>query len=553
MSKKDKFILTVMGLSIILLLWILPNGHDLWYHLYRIGAMAVELEKSPWNIPIRILSDTFNGYGYGAALYYGDIFLYIPAVLVVCGMNIVMAYKIFSVMMWLGCFGISYYTGKILGGKKENCLLLAYMYTFSASFILNVFVRSAVGEALAMIFLPLVFGSYFCLLYKEQTKYKFVVLLALSMTAIALSHMISLMWTAVILIIWSLMEWKRVFNRRKWIEIIKAALLMTCLSASFLFPMLEQMIYQKVQTAGNHDHEKSVFMEYGIEWIDYFISYDMRRVLMSLSETGENIGTWRPGTIGLFAILLVSCIVFFKITLSKKTCIILIISLTGLISLAIDPVMNLAKEVIAFTQFSWRILPFLTVGMVSVAWKASWDNEKVKWILCTGTFSIAMMILIPRYYYQIFQEEKREYYYNSNAADFMYLPENAKKAAYSERGEIIIVENEGVEFDWERRNGEIWIEIVENPYNNTRLEFPLYHYKGYVGVQKDGKHLIPTASENGLVCLDIEDYRGEMTIRYEETLCQKVSDIISLVTSLGLGISVMKRKIIYFLRANSQK
>ena len=47
----------------LVLLFVLPLGHDLWFHIYRIGAMGIELEKSPWQLPIRMLSDSFNGYG----------------------------------------------------------------------------------------------------------------------------------------------------------------------------------------------------------------------------------------------------------------------------------------------------------------------------------------------------------------------------------------------------------------------------------------------------------------------------------------------------------
>ena len=69
----------VLAAASVLLLFVLPLGHDLWYHIYRIGTMAEELGKNPWQLPIRMLSESYNGYGYGAALYYGDLFLYIPS------------------------------------------------------------------------------------------------------------------------------------------------------------------------------------------------------------------------------------------------------------------------------------------------------------------------------------------------------------------------------------------------------------------------------------------------------------------------------------------
>ena len=69
MLKEKKFekiwSLGTLIIASLILLAILPLGHDLWYHIYRIGAMAVELEINPGQLPIRMLSDSFNGYGYG--------------------------------------------------------------------------------------------------------------------------------------------------------------------------------------------------------------------------------------------------------------------------------------------------------------------------------------------------------------------------------------------------------------------------------------------------------------------------------------------------------
>lgn len=559
MKQERNYVFGTIFIGAVLLLCILPLGHDLWFHLYRIGSMGAELKKSPLNLPIRMLADTYNGYGYGAALYYGDTFLYFPAMLAALGMDVVWVYKLFTVTMWLGAFGVAYYTAKIMGAKKEYCMLYAYIYTFSSCFILNLCIRSAVGETLAMVFLPLVFGSFYCILYREKYIKKYWILLAVSMTAIAVSHMISLLWCGIILCIWALIEWKRVFMGKKWMEIIKAALFMAGLSASFLFPMFEQMLYQKVQTASNNDYQKTEFMKYGIEWMDYFISYDVKKILVSLFGFDWDIETWHPGTIGMSAVLLVFCILLFQIKLSVRTKIIGVCSLTGLLVLGIPSIMNIAKEYLSFMQFPWRILPFLTVGLTAAAWKSAEraDSKKVNWILYIGTFIIAATIIVPRYGYQIFlqwndyemiREENPELYdkyqfrYDANVADCMYLPERVWGGLYERRGETVTASQE-IDFVWERKEDKIYVDILSNPYEEVFLEFPLYIYKGYAGVTQEGVELIPKRSEDGLVCLDIADYEGRIVVSYKGTLCQKVSDMITLIALAGFVIiSCRKRK-----------
>ena len=558
MKRERNYVFITMLIGVVLLLYILPLGHDLWYHLYRIGAMGAELKKSPLNLPIRMLADTYNGYGYGAALYYGDTFLYFPAILAAAGMDVVLVYKLFTAAMWLGAFGIAYYTGKMLEAKKEYCMLYAYLYTFSSCFILNLCIRSAVGETLAMVFLPLVFGSFYCILYRKEPLTKYWILLALSMAAVAVSHMISLLWCGIILCIWALVEWKRVFTGKKWVEIIKAAIFMIGLSASFLFPMFEQMLYQKVQTASNNDYQKQEFMKYGIEWMDYFISYDVKKILVSLFGIDWDIETWHPGAIGLFAVLLVFCIVFFKIKLSVRTKIIGVCSLTGLLILGMPPIMNIAKEYLSFMQFSWRILPFITVGLTAVALRSAEkaESKKVDWTLYIGTFIIAATIIVPRYGYQILlqwndyemiREESPELYdkyqfrYDANAADSMYLPEHVYGGTYEERGETVTADQE-LDFIWERNGDEIYVDIIFNPYEEVWIEFPLYIYKGYAGVTEEGEELIPKRSKDGLVCINVADYEGRIVVSYKGTLCQKVSDMITLITLAGFVIISCRKK-----------
>ena len=136
----------VMFLCCVLFMMVLPLGQDLHFHLYRVGAMAEELERTSFVVPIRILSASYNNYGYGAPLFYGDLLLYIPAVLVTLGMDAVTAYKLLMVGIFLLAFAA------------------AVLYVFSPYFLLVLCVRMAIGEACACIFLPFVFCAFYDML-----------------------------------------------------------------------------------------------------------------------------------------------------------------------------------------------------------------------------------------------------------------------------------------------------------------------------------------------------------------------------------------------------
>lgn len=562
---KKPLVLGTLILTSFILLLILPLGHDLWYHIYRIGAMAVELENNPWQLPIRMLSDSYNGYGYGAALYYGDLFLYIPAVLVCFGMNEVLAYKVFTVFILWATFGVAYYSFRLLKREKETALLFAVFYTFSSCGVLNLCVRSAIGESLAFLFLPLAVSSFGNIMYGEKENKNWL-LLGAAMAAIAMSHMLTLALITVVLCGWCILEIKKVFSDKRLWEIIKAACFMVGLSAGFLFPMFEQMLFQEVQTPGNNDYQKKAFLDYSVEWMDYLIPYEVKKVLVSLFDLSWDIEYWHPGTIGLFFILMLIATVILKPVWNKKQLGVATGSAAALLLLGIMPVMNAAKEFMSFMQFPWRVLPLITLGLsFSGIWilensQCQEDKKnRVKWCMMVGSLLIAVWAIGPRYAYQLYvqrdnyayiQENNPDFYhkyliqYDKNAGDALYLPKGVSLSLYLDRGEIIIANKDEILYEWQREDGEIRIQVYENPCTDGVLELPLYMYKGYAARNELGENLNVIKSENGLVSVELDDSVGEIRVWYQGTLVQRISDIITFLTILSFlcGYKIIRKK-----------
>lgn len=547
-------IIGILILASFILLLVLPLGHDLWYHIYRIGTMAAELEKNPWQLPIRMLSDSYNGYGYGAALYYGDLFLYIPTILVCLGMDEVIAYKIFTVLILWGTFGVAYYSARMMKKEAEICLFFAVFYTFSSCGLLNLCIRSAIGESLAFLFLPLVVSSFWNILYGEKENKNWI-LLALAMASIAMSHMLTLVLITVILCVWCILEIKKVFAEKKIVEIIKAACFMVGLSASFLFPMFEQMLFQKVQTPGNNDYQKMAFLDYAIEWMDYFIPYEVKKILVTLFSLSWDIEYWHPGTIGLFMLLMGGAWLLLKPKLNKRQIGVIVVSVIALLLLSINPAMNIEKEFMSFMQFPWRILPMITLGLsfggiwiLEQAQGGESKKNQVKWYMLLGTLLIAGLAIGPRYAYHMYvqrdnfayvQENNPEFYqkylirYDKNAGDALYLPQGVGRNLYLERGEVVTANKDDILYRWGRDEDGILIRIEENPYTDSVLELPLYMYKGYVAKTAKGEKLPVIKSANGLVSVEIGDSIGEIRIWYEGTMVQKIADMITFLTILS--------------------
>lgn len=551
--QKKNIIISALIVMSLLLLFVLPLGHDLWFHIYRIGAMGVELKKAPWQLPIRMLSDSFNGYGYGCALYYGDLFLYIPALLVALGMSEVLAYKIFTVLILWGTYGIAYFSARYVKKEKEMAMLFAAFYTFSSSCLLNLCIRSAIGESQALMALPLVAVSFGEILYGEKRRSNWI-LLGIGMSIIAMSHMLSLSLSVIALTIWCILEFKKLFSDKRIIELIKAAFFALALSASYLMAFLEQTLFQTVQVPGNNNYQKQAFIDYAVDWMDYFIPYEVKKIVTTVFSLSWDIETWHPGTIGLFAIIMIGAFLILKPVLTKRKSGVIIGAFVALFAIGFKPIVNVTKEFMAYMEFPWRILPMITLALCTGAvWILENQGtkeikcEKAKWYLLIGTLLIAIWGIGPRYAYQIYvqrdnfayvQENNPDFYhkylisYDRNPMDTAYLPQGVIWSLYEERGEVIVSNKEDLRYEWEREEKGIRIQIEDNSYTDVKLELPLYMYKGYAAKTSEGERLPVEISENGLVSVEVGDTAGEIYVWYEGTLIQRVADLITFLTLL---------------------
>ena len=69
-----------------------------------------------------------EGYGYPVSVYYGDFLLYFPALLRLCGVPVVAAYKIFVALVNLGTGLLALYSFRKIFGDDRVALVCAAAY-----------------------------------------------------------------------------------------------------------------------------------------------------------------------------------------------------------------------------------------------------------------------------------------------------------------------------------------------------------------------------------------------------------------------------------------
>ncbi len=561
--KNRIIVYSALAICSILFMSILPLGHDLHFHMYRIGAMAEELRRTGFSLPIRILSVSFNEYGYAVPIFYGDVLLYIPAILVCMGVKVNLAIRVLIVLiLWLA-FCVTNYEVKRVTGEENLAFSIAAVYVFSGYFLMNLVIRMAIGEAGAMIFAPMFLASLYGLVYNPQkTDW---IHIGLSVVGMILCHNLSTLLfvgvgTVLVAVCWIKSDDKL---RIIW-DLLKSVALFLGVSASFIFPFFEGLLYEKYQVPSNNEYQYLMFENGSMTLWDFIFPFEIQKIIKSLFGVGINTDEWHPGGLGL-AIIPVALITIIKRKdifenkgeTSRKLVTGWILSTILLAIMFIHPLVSELGHYLGFIQFVWRLLEICTVFWSLYVGYLIWGTEKRQssvWLLIiilVGIYSIG-----ARYAFQAYLNisgmeyiennspdvvGKYKMEYSPNDGDNLYLPEGVLLDTYLSRGEIITDESGNIIDSFHREDGILYIDLAGN--ESKTLELPIYMYKGYAALDTDKNEILDIGiSENGLAqVVTLEDTR-HVKVCYKGTNIQIISNLISVLSLIILLTIVLKKE-----------
>lgn len=226
LAKEDIIVITIISFIIIFssypLFWnYIKKGHDLYFHLGRI--MGVYNGLISGQFPVRIYNNHLWGYGYASPIFYGDIFLYIPAILklITGGMlSLSTCYKIFLFLINISTAIISYYVFYKMFHSKYSGVIGSILYTLSLYRLNNMYIRAALGETLAMTFIPLIILGLYYILFDDSRKWGIA---TIGYTFVLQSHMISTSMCLLFSLALAIIFIKRFKEKERLIVLIKSS------------------------------------------------------------------------------------------------------------------------------------------------------------------------------------------------------------------------------------------------------------------------------------------------------------------------------------------
>lgn len=234
-------------------------GDDVMFHINRIQSMADAMRGGQF--PVFLYPNALNGYGYASSLFYPELFLYLPALLVYAGMPLMVAFFLFCWLIDMAMFGTMYLFAGCYCSAKGQRVAAASLYLVLQYVACDITRRAAMGEALALIFLPLVFLGLYNMVKEGFSK---PYLLLFGVVGLTYSHTISLFLAGIVIVLVTLRHFRLFFFDPEWWKkvgsIIGIYLLVT---AAYFVPFLIMMLKGKYQVsyANPYPHEFALDFE----------------------------------------------------------------------------------------------------------------------------------------------------------------------------------------------------------------------------------------------------------------------------------------------------
>lgn len=264
---KDHALLWIIGGVILgILCWPLHKeellrGHDLYYHLFRIYAIAAGWRNGMF--PVRIEPAWYNGFGSASGVMYGSLLLWPAAFLYLVGVPLKTAYRLYMIGINLGTLLISYFSFLRISNSRRAATLGMTVYSLMIYRMTDLYTRAAVGEYTAMMFLPLLAAGISMLFYQsdcEGNKREGRTAIVIGLSGLIQTHVLTLFIMGQVFLVYGLLNLRRTFRVKNILEILKAVLLTLGLNLWFLVPFLDYYTTQNFKVL----HERYSLEEYTI-------------------------------------------------------------------------------------------------------------------------------------------------------------------------------------------------------------------------------------------------------------------------------------------------
>lgn len=548
------------GIACIVLLGSIPlindfniHGHDYRFHLYRMEGIAEGLLSGQF--PVKIMPNWWNEFGDGAPMFYGDAMLYVPAVILLLGYSLQTAYKCYIVLINLLTAWIAYHCSFKISKDYKIALVGAFLYSLNFYRLIDIYVRCALGEYTALVFLPLIIvGIYF--IKKEGWFY-----LVLGLTGCIQSHILTCEMVIIFLILFCLVKCRWIFSKQVFLSFCKAGIVTFLWNVWFIVPFLNTYM------GGNYK-----IQSYEVPW-----DLEDRGVsIISVFKVFFNGSVENNYTIGL-ALILCGILAFVLVLISRRKIVskedkeqntfacnclffmfIAIVLSTKLVPYSkICDISVAAKKIIKTIQFPFRFMALASVLAVMAfmgaysLWERHRSECETKRNRILGNGMLVMLVTLTvagiwisyeKLFTDSIKTKNYEYYATGYVMEAMdYMPAEADVGKTEQR---LLTSSESVLISgYKKKYTNIDITCL-NKGKEGYIDVPLFYYPCYKAKSKEtGETLALTYGENARIRIMLPSgYQGTISLKVGERKLWRMAEVISILSVLiTVYMAVRKR------------
>ena len=504
------------------------NGHDLEYHLLRIESLKEGiLMGKPF---LRINALFLGGAGYASSLFYPDFILYIPAFLRVLGVGINAS---FHILVGL-CICLTYlstrYCVKKMTGSTYPAIMAGILVTLSPYYLGDVYIRSAVGEYMAFIFIPFVIYGIYNTVYEDMSK---PWILGIGFGGVLLTHTNTFIFCIAFGIVAFLVKWK-VFksNIKVLVKLLITAGLTAAITAFYWVPVMEMLLSTPLGVNEAWITLEETALQFSMIFSDEFPSLGFwlvilafPRVLIKKNSHNKNLinyGDWLLIGGALFAVLTTDIIPWKR--------------LNGYLS---------------FVQFPWRLFCLATV-MIAIAdaiimycfikssleplMQSSMRVLTILLLIISAALSFRFISSADITYYDYSDDYYSYKPFTAGIIAGEWLPRSVESVGQVLTDSDHMYNDRGEDVDFERIKNRVETDVTEA---YEYVDVPFVYYKGYSATITDSvgnkqKLSVSGSGKNGLTRVQLNGLTGHLKVSYSGTALQLISTLVSILTVLGL-------------------
>ena len=540
----------------------LVYGHDMSIHLTRIEGLKAGLLSGQF--PVRMDPEIANGKGYPFSLMYSDLLLYPAAILRIIGFSLQHVYQLYVLAVTLATALVTRYCLKKIFASEGIALTGTALYVLSAYRLTNVFIRAAVGEYSAMIFLPVVVYGFWRIYTQPKQGSRLAWLpLAVGFSGLLQTHLLTTEMAGIFAVIFCLVMAKRTFRKPVLPALLRAAGAALVWNLWFLVPMLQYMVSEACRISGKYDastlRDSAAFLGQIFLMFGQGGGYSESLTMGLSAEMPLTVGT----VLGFGVLLFVLCLADPALRRAEPGATRLGGWTLGFGALAIWMASTLfpwytiylnvewLSKLLGKLQFAWRFLGLATILLAVCACcaLAVLRRGKTSWLRPAAVL-LVLLTVIPAGFltYEVSRNSEVVNYQSLAAID--NLAEQVGGGEYMPYGMA-----DGSLNAWEVTEPTFDDALTVSDYTFGTLEasfactntsdqeatavLPLFSYPGYRLTAGDGATL---GEQDGLIAVTLPaGYSGTVQVKFVGFWFWRLADLISLAGIVGTAVFCRRR------------